>query len=44
MTHEDTKHVKESKINILVHDYEMFKILSGESIYEMFTRFINVMD
>ena len=31
-THEGTSQVKESKINILVHNYELFKIKLNESL------------
>ena len=44
VTHEGTNQVKESKINILVHNYELFKIKSDESIIEMFTRFIDIIN
>jgi hypothetical protein len=37
-THEGTNQVKESKIDMLVHHYELFKILPNESITNMFTR------
>ena len=39
VTHEGTSQVKESKINILVHKYELFKIKINEIITEMFTKF-----
>ena len=32
VTHEITSQVKESKINILVHNYKLFKIKMDESI------------
>jgi hypothetical protein len=38
MTHEGTNKVKESKIGMLVHQYELFKMLPNESITSMFTR------
>ena len=44
VTHERTNQVKESKINILVHNYELFKIKSDESITEMFTRFTDIIN
>ena len=43
-THEGTSQVKESKINILVHNYELFKIKTDESITKMFTRFTNIIN
>ena len=44
VTYEGTNQVKESKINILVHNYELFKMKSDESITEMFTRFIDIIN
>ena len=44
ITHEGTNQVKDSKVRILVNDYEMFKMKSNESIVEMFTRFTNVVN
>ena len=40
ITHEGNNQVKESRINILVHDYELFSIKDFESIVEMFSRFM----
>ena len=37
ITHEGTSQVKETKINILVHKYEMFKMQPYETIGDMFT-------
>ena len=42
VTHEETSQVKSSKINLLVHNYELFKIDPNESISAMFTRFTNI--
>ena len=39
VTHEDTNQVKETKINMLVHKYELFRMKSNETITDMFTRF-----
>ena len=39
VTHEGTNQVKETKINMLVHKYELFKMKQDESIGDMFTRF-----
>jgi hypothetical protein len=36
--HEGTNQVKEFKIDMLVHQYELLKILPNESITNMFTR------
>ncbi len=44
VTHEGTNQVKESKINILVHKYELFKMESTESITKMFTRFTEIIN
>ena len=44
ITHEGTKQVKESRINILVHDYELFSIKDFESIVEMFSRFMAIVN
>ena len=41
-THEETDQVKESRINILVHDYELLFIKDFESIVEMFSRFMMI--
>ena len=42
--HEGTNQIKDSKVRILVNDYEMFKIKPNESIVEMFTRFMDVVN
>ena len=39
VTHEGTSHVKKSKINMLVKDFEMFFMKTNEAIYELFNRF-----
>ena len=44
ITHEGTNKVKDSKVRILVNDYEMFKMKPNESIVEMFTRFTDVVN
>ena len=44
ITHEETNQVKDSKVRILVKDYEMFKMKPNESIVEMFTRFTDVVN
>ncbi|GKV50250.1 hypothetical protein SLEP1_g56962 [Rubroshorea leprosula] len=38
VTHEGISQVKESKINRLIHMYELFKMKSEESIQDMYTR------
>ena len=42
VTHGRTSQVKETKINMLVHKYEMFKMQPNESISIMFTRFSEI--
>ena len=44
VTHEGTNQVKKSKINMLVHKYELFKIEHDESITEMFTHFTDIIN
>ena len=40
--HEGTSHVKETKINLLVHKYELFKMKSKESTVDMYIWFIGI--
>ncbi|XP_070017025.1 uncharacterized protein [Nicotiana sylvestris] len=42
ITYEGTNKVKETHINMLVHDYTLFSIKEGESIEEMFARFSKI--
>ena len=42
VTHEGTSQVKELKVNLLIHEYELFSMKSWEPINEMFTRFNNI--
>ena len=44
VTHEGTIQVKESKINMLVHKYELFKMEHDESMSGMFIRFIDIIN
>ena len=44
VTHEGTNQVKESKINILVYNNEIFKIKLDESITKIFTRFTDIIN
>ena len=44
VTHEGANQVKESKINILVHNYELFKIEPEETITQMFTHFTDIIN
>ena len=42
INHERTNQVKESKINLLVHSYELFLMKDNETIVEMITRFTDM--
>ncbi|XP_070023335.1 uncharacterized protein LOC142175673 [Nicotiana tabacum] len=42
VTFEGTNKVKETHINMLVHDYKLFSMKEGESIEEMFPRFSKI--
>ena len=42
VTHEGINKVKESKISILVHRFELFKMKENETISEMVTRFTDI--
>ncbi|GAV70525.1 UBN2 domain-containing protein, partial [Cephalotus follicularis] len=42
VTYEGTNQVKEAKISMLVHDYEMFTMNENEDIKIMFNRFTNI--
>ena len=44
ITHEGTNRVKESKINLLVHNYELFSMKETETIVEMITRSIDIVN
>ena len=44
ITHEGTNQVKESRINIFVHDYELFSMKNFESIIENFFRFMVILN
>ena len=44
VTHEGTNQVKESKISMLVHKYELFKMKHDESIKQMYTRFTDIIN
>ena len=44
VTHEGTSKVKDSKISVLVHRFEMFKMKDNETIGEMFTRFTDIIN
>lgn len=42
VTHEGTKQIKETKINLLTHDYELFSMKEDESIKDVFTWFNDI--
>ena len=42
MTYEGTNRVKETKISMLTHEYELFIIKSEESIYDMYNQFTTI--
>ncbi|KAJ8768804.1 hypothetical protein K2173_023708 [Erythroxylum novogranatense] len=44
ITHEGTNQVRETKINMLLHDYEMFVMKDGESISTMLDRFAEIIN
>ncbi|XP_070031588.1 uncharacterized protein [Nicotiana tomentosiformis] len=43
VTYEGTNKVKETRINLLVCDYELFQMKDGESVEEMFSRFSQIL-
>ncbi|GAV89534.1 UBN2 domain-containing protein, partial [Cephalotus follicularis] len=44
VTYEGTNQVKESRISMLVHEYELFFMHENESISDMFTRFTTIIN
>ena len=42
VTHEGTNKVKESKISVLIHRFELFKMKENETISEIVTRFSDI--
>ena len=42
--YKSTCRVKESKINLLVHSYELFHIKQSETIRDMYTWFMNILN
>ncbi|GAV75330.1 LOW QUALITY PROTEIN: zf-CCHC domain-containing protein/DUF4219 domain-containing protein/UBN2 domain-containing protein, partial [Cephalotus follicularis] len=44
ITYEGTNQVKESKISMLVHEYELFMMHDDECISDMFTRFTTIIN
>ncbi|XP_019253868.1 PREDICTED: uncharacterized protein LOC109232557 [Nicotiana attenuata] len=43
VTYEGTNKVKETRINLLVREYELFQMKDGESAEEMFSRFSKIL-
>ncbi|KAI0496417.1 hypothetical protein KFK09_022733 [Dendrobium nobile] len=43
ITYEGTNEVKQSRLNILLHDYELFHMKPSETISDMYTRFTQIM-
>src|SRR5438270_11362154 len=44
VTYEGTNRVKEFKISVIVHKFELFTMNEGESITEMYTRFTDIIN
>ena len=44
VTHEGTTQVKETKINMRLHDYELFSMKEGESITSRLDRFAEIIN
>ena len=44
VTHEGTSRVKESKINLLVYSYELFRMKLSETIGDIYTHFTDVVN
>ena len=44
VTHEGTSRVKDSKISMLVYDYELFSMKPHESIKDMYTQFTDIIN
>ncbi|GAV58901.1 UBN2 domain-containing protein, partial [Cephalotus follicularis] len=44
VTYEGTNQVKDTKINILVHDYELFTMLENENISSLYARFNDIIN
>ena len=42
ITQEGTSRVKYSKVNLLMHDFELFRMKPSETIGDMYTRFTDV--
>ena len=44
ITHEGTNRVKDSKINLLMHDFELFRMKPSKTIIDMCTHFMDVVN
>ena len=44
ITHEGTSRVKDSKINLLMHDFNLFRMKPSETIGDMYTHFTNIIN
>ena len=44
VTHEGTSRVKDSKINLLIHDFELFRMKPSETIVDMYTHFTDIIN
>ncbi|MCD3034260.1 hypothetical protein GFK00_23405, partial [Salmonella enterica subsp. enterica serovar Enteritidis] len=44
ITHEGTRKVKDSKINFLIHDFELFRMKLSETIVNIYTYFTEVVN
>src|SRR5262249_20058406 len=44
VTYEGTSQVKATKVSLLTHKYELFKMEEGETINDMFTRFSSILN
>lgn len=44
VTYEGTNHIKETKKDALIQEYEIFKLEDGEKIIDMETRFFRIID
>ena len=44
VTHEGTNRVKESRINLLMHDFELFRMEPSKTIVDMYTHFTDVVN
>ena len=44
ITHEGTSRVKDSKVNILLHDFELFRMQPSETIGDLYTRSTDVVN